>query len=249
MTVSFDLSGKNILVTGAGRGLGQQIADDLADHGARVFGTSRDAETSNAIAKRYGTAPLTYEARQLDQLDSFVERLFGEVGTLDALVNNAGVNIPKPSVDVSPDDWSTMIETNAAAPFFLSTAIGRQWLRRGEQGSIVNVASQAGIVAIEERAPYGASKAALIHVTKVLAVEWAPHNIRVNGVAPTFVRTEMTESTFARKDWADELLSRIPMGRLAEPDDVTGAVIFLLSDAARFITGQTLLVDGGYTLR
>jgi NAD(P)-dependent dehydrogenase (short-subunit alcohol dehydrogenase family) len=138
-----------------------------------------------------------------------------------------------------------MMETNAGSPFFLSTALGRQWLRRGEHGSIVNVASQAGIVAIEERAPYGASKAALIHVTKVLAVEWAQHNIRVNGVAPTFVRTEMTESTFARKEWADELLSRIPMGRLAEPDDVTGAVIFLISDAARFITGQTLLVDGG----
>lgn len=249
MTVSFDLSGKNVLVTGAGRGLGRQIADDLAEHGATVFGTSRDEDTANAISRRYGTAPLVFEARQLEQLDTFIEQVSAETGTLHALVNNAGVNIPKESVNVTIDDWSTMMETNLSGPFFLSTALGRHWVARGEHGSIVNIASQAGIVAIEERAPYGASKAGLIHATKVLAVEWAQHNIRVNGVAPTFVRTEMTESTLSRAGWGDELLSRIPMGRFGEPDDVTGAVIFLLSDAARFITGQTLLVDGGYTLR
>ena len=249
MTVSFDLTGKNILVTGAGRGLGRQIADDLADQGAQVLGTSRDSVTANEIAKRYGTQPIIYEAQHLDQADAFVAGVFDQVGTIDALVNNAGVNIPKPSVDVTVDDWRTILGTNLDAPFFLSTALGRQWLARGESGSIVNIASQAGIVAIEERAPYGASKAGLIQFTKVLAVEWAKNGIRVNGVAPTFVRTEMTEATLSRKGWGDELLSRIPMGRFGEPDDISGAVIFLISDASRFITGQTLLVDGGYTLR
>jgi len=249
VTVSFDLNGKNILVTGAGKGLGRQIADDLADHGARVFGTSREAATAAEIAKRYGTEPIVYEAQRIDEADTFIASVFEKMNTIDALVNNAGVNIPKPSLDVTAAEWETMMGTNLTAPFFLSTALGRQWLARGEQGSIVNIASQAGIVAIEERAPYGASKAGMIQFTKVLAVEWAQHGIRVNAVAPTFVRTEMTEATLSRKGWGEELLARIPMGRFGEPADISGSVIFLISDAARFITGQTVLVDGGYTLR
>lgn len=249
MSDLFDLSGKRVLVTGAGRGLGRALADALADRGAVVFGTSRDAETAAAIAERYNTIPLVLDAQDLDGAQHFIETLTGEVGLLDALVNNAGVNIPKPSTEVTSTEWNTVVQTNLSGPFFLSTAVARTWVATSTPGVIVNIASQAGIVAIEERAAYGASKAGLIHLTKVLAAEWAPEGIRVNGIAPTFVRTEMTASTLDRKDFAELLLARIPMGRFGEPEDLIGATVFLLSDASAFVTGQTLLVDGGYTLR
>lgn len=249
MSDLFDLSGKRVLVTGAGRGLGRALADALTDRGAVVFGTSRDAETAAAIAERYNTIPLVLDAQDLDGAQHFIETLTGEVGLLDALVNNAGVNIPKPSTEVTSTEWNTVVQTNLSGPFFLSTAVARTWVATSTPGVIVNIASQAGIVAIEERAAYGASKAGLIHLTKVLAAEWAPEGIRVNGIAPTFVRTEMTASTLDRKDFAELLLARIPMGRFGEPEDLIGATVFLLSDASAFVTGQTLLVDGGYTLR
>lgn len=249
MSDLFDLTGKTVLVTGAGRGLGRAIADALAERGAAVFGTSRDAQTAAEIAERYNTIPLVFDARNIDGAQEFIETLTGAVGLLDALVNNAGVNIPKPSTEVTSAEWNTVVDTNLSGPFFVSTAIARTWVATGTRGVIVNIASQAGIVAIEERAAYGASKAGLIHLTKLLAAEWAEQGIRVNGIAPTFVRTEMTAATLDRKDFAEQLLSRIPMGRFGEPEDLIGAVVFMLSDASAFVTGQTLLVDGGYTLR
>lgn len=249
MTVSLEVAGKNILITGAKAGLGRQIGDELAQRGARVFGTSRDEESARVIAERYGTPACVLDVQDLSTIEPFVDRVFSDSGGIDVLINNAGINIPKPSLEVTLDDWRSVVQTNLDGPFFLSTAVARRWVDSGSGGNIINIASQAGVVAIEERAAYGASKAGLIHLTKVLALEWASQGIRVNGIAPTFVRTEMTESTLARKEWAAELLSRIPMGRFGEPEDIVGAVILLASDASSMITGQTIVVDGGYTLR
>jgi NAD(P)-dependent dehydrogenase (short-subunit alcohol dehydrogenase family) len=142
-----------------------------------------------------------------------------------------------------------VFDTNLKGAFFLTTALARTWLSASQDAAVVNVASQAGLVAIEDRAAYGSSKAALIHLTKQLALEWAASGIRVNAVAPTFVRTELTESTLSQPDRAAELLSRIPFGRFGEPEDIVGAVLFLLSDAAGLITGHTIAIDGGYTIR
>jgi 2-deoxy-D-gluconate 3-dehydrogenase len=172
-----------------------------------------------------------------------------ESGGIDLLVNNAGVNVPKPALELTVEDWDTVFDTNLKGSFFLTTSLARHWMKSGTQAAIVNIASQAGIVGIEERAAYGTSKAGLIHLTKILALEWASAGIRVNAVAPTFVRTELTASTLSRPDWAAELLSRIPIGRFGEPEDIAGAVAFLLSDAAALITGHTLAIDGGYTIR
>jgi 2-deoxy-D-gluconate 3-dehydrogenase len=213
-----------------------------------VFGSSRTAATAREISERYGTPKLLLDVNDLASVQGFVDELERVSGGIDFLVNNAGINIPKPSIDVTAADWQTIQETNVQGPFFLATAFARNWIRDSRPGAIVNIASQAGIVAIEERAPYGASKAALIHVTRVLALEWAASNIRVNAVAPTFIMTEMTKSTLEKKEWSEKLLSRIPLGRFGEPDDIVGAVIFLLSDASALITGQTLVVDGGYTI-
>ncbi|MDR7084136.1 2-deoxy-D-gluconate 3-dehydrogenase [Arthrobacter ginsengisoli] len=205
--------------------------------------------TSRRIAERYGTPALAVEMTDPDSIKEFVAELTGLSGGIDLLVNNAGVNIPKPAIEVTAADWDTVFDTNLRGSFFLSTALARTWLDMERAGSIVNVASQAGIVAIEERSAYGTSKAGLIHLTKILALEWAPHRIRVNAVAPTFVRTELTESTLSRPDWAAELLDRIPLGRFGEPEEIVGAVAFLLSDAASLVTGHTIAIDGGYTIR
>jgi NAD(P)-dependent dehydrogenase (short-subunit alcohol dehydrogenase family) len=246
---NFRLDGKKALVTGAGRGLGKAIADDLAESGATVYGTSRDAATAQLISERYGTPPLAVDLSSAGNISGFAESLQQASGGIDLLVNNAGVNVPKPALELTEDDWDTVFDTNLKGTFFLTTALARHWVAAGTPGAIVNIASQAGIVAIEERAAYGTSKAGMIHLTKILALEWAAAGIRVNAVAPTFVRTELTASTLSRPDWAAELLSRIPIGRFGEPEDVAGAVAFLLSDAASLITGHTLAVDGGYTIR
>jgi NAD(P)-dependent dehydrogenase (short-subunit alcohol dehydrogenase family) len=246
--VDFRLDGHQVLVTGAGRGLGAAIADGLAGLGATVYGTSRDKESAREIAERFGTPPQVLDVSDVDALRAFVDELQTTSG-VDMLVNNAGVNITSPAIDVTEEDWDTVVDTNLKGSFFLSSALARTWLERGTSGSIVNVASQAGTVAIEERAAYGTSKAGLIHLTKILALEWARHGIRVNAVAPTFVRTELTAPTLSRPDWAAELLSRIPVGRFGEPEDVVGAVAFLLGDAASLVTGHTIAVDGGYTIR
>lgn len=245
----FRLDGKKALVTGAARGLGKAIADALAESGATVYGTSRDVESARLISERYGTPVLPVDITKPSQILQFADELTQESGGIDLLVNNAGINVPKPALDLTTEDWDTVFDTNLKGTFFLTTSLARHWMKSGTQGAIVNVASQAGIVGIEERAAYGTSKAGLIHLTKVLALEWAQTGIRVNAVAPTFVRTELTASTLSRPDWAAELLSRIPIGRFGEPEDIAGAVAFLLSDAASLITGHTLTIDGGYTIR
>lgn len=243
------LAGRTALVTGASRGLGLAIADSLAEAGATVYGTSRDRESAETIAERYGTAPVVLEARSADSVRSAVAAAVEHSGGIDLLVNNAGVNVPRPAVELTEADWDQVLDANLKGAFLLTTELARHWLRDGTPGAVVNVASQAGLVAIEERAAYGASKAGLIHLTKVLALEWAEQRIRVNAVAPTFVRTELTASTLDQPDRAAELLGRIPNGRFGEPEDIAGAVVFLLGDAAAMITGETLVIDGGYTIR
>jgi NAD(P)-dependent dehydrogenase (short-subunit alcohol dehydrogenase family) len=245
---NFDLSGRSALVTGAGRGLGKAIADGLAEAGAVVYGTSRDHDTALSITRRYGTPAAAVEMTDTATIrDTVASLLDHSGGGIDLLVNNAGVNIPKLAVEITEREWDTVLDTNLRGSFFLTTELAKSWLASSSPAAVVNIASQAGLVAIEERAAYGASKAALVHLTKSLALEWAP-TIRVNAVAPTFVRTELTESTLSRPDWANELRSRIPMGRFGEPGDIVGAVLFLLSDAAGLITGHTISIDGGYTI-
>lgn len=243
------LEGKKALVTGAGGGLGRAIADGLARRGATVYGTSRNAATRSELQDRYGTPGFAIDLADSTAVEDFVDRLLETAGSIDLLVNNAGINIPKPALDLTGADWDSVFSANLKGPFLLTTALARHWTRDGIPAAVVNVASQAGIVAIEERAAYGTSKAGLIHLTKILALEWAPMGIRVNAIAPTFVRTELTASTLSRPDWAAELLSRIPIGRFGEPEEVADAVAFLLSDAATLITGHTLVIDGGYTIR
>lgn len=247
--IDFRLDGHTALVTGASRGLGLAIADGLHELGATVYGTSREAASAAAIADRYGTSPVVLDVTDVASTRLSIEALFESGAQIDLLVNNAGVNAPAPALDLEPDAWDSVYAANVRGVFFTSQAVARHWTARATRGSIVNIGSQAGSVAIEERAAYGSSKAAVAQLTKNLALEWAEAGIRVNAVAPTFVWTELTASTLARGDWAGELLSRIPLGRFGDPAEIVGGVAYLLGGASSLVTGHTLAIDGGYTIR
>jgi NAD(P)-dependent dehydrogenase (short-subunit alcohol dehydrogenase family) len=168
-------------------------------------------------------------------------------GNIDILVNNAGITRDGLVMRMSEADWDAVLDTNLKGAFFAAQAAARHMVAGEEGGRIVNVASQAGVVGIEERSAYGASKSGIVLLTKVLAIELAPHGITVNSVAPTFVSTELTRATLEDPDWRERILSRIPLGRVGEVEDVAVAVLYLASPAAAMVTGHTLLVDGGWT--
>jgi NAD(P)-dependent dehydrogenase (short-subunit alcohol dehydrogenase family) len=249
MTLMFRLEGKRAFVTGASRGLGQAIASALAERGARVAVGELperlvDAE---AVAQRLGGVAVPVDVRQVASVRAAVDQAAGRLGGLDILVNNAGVNVPQPALEVTEEAWDTVLDTNLKGAFFTAQAAATRMRERG--GRIVNIASQNGVVAYPRRAAYCSAKAGMVNLTRLLAIEWAPHRILVNAVAPTFIETELTEVTLADPALRADILSRIPLGHLGVPDDVAAAVVFLASDEARMITGHTLLVDGGWTAR
>jgi NAD(P)-dependent dehydrogenase (short-subunit alcohol dehydrogenase family) len=249
MAAVFRLDGKRALVTGAGRGLGKSIAEGLAAHGAQVAVTEltdrlADAE---AVARAIGGLALPLDVREVAASRDAIARVTAAWDGLDILVNNAGMNIRQPAFEVTEDAWDSVLDTDLKGAFFAAQAAGRAMRERG--GAIVNVASQNGLIAYYERAAYCSAKAGLINLTRLLAIEWAPHQIRVNAIAPTFVETELTAQMLADETKRADVLSRIPLGRLATADDVAGAVVFLASDEAAMVTGHTLVVDGGWTAR
>jgi NAD(P)-dependent dehydrogenase (short-subunit alcohol dehydrogenase family) len=178
-------------------------------------------------------------------VQAVIDRVASEFGHLDLLINNAGLNIPQSVFDVDEASWDSVIDTNLKGTFFAAQAAARHMVSGG--GRIINVASQAGVVGIEERSAYGASKSGVLLLTKVLAIELAQHEITVNAVAPTFIATELTRSTLENPEWRERILSGIPLGRVGEVEDVVAATVYLASPAAKMVTGHTLLVDGGWT--
>ncbi|MDP9456451.1 MAG: 2-deoxy-D-gluconate 3-dehydrogenase [Actinobacteria bacterium] len=247
MSPSFRLDDKVALVTGASRGLGAGIADGLREAGATVVGTSRDPGSAAQVAERLGTPPVVMDVADVSSVREGVDRVASELGRLDILVNNAGVNVPQGLFEVDEASWDAVVDTNLKGTFFASQAAARHMVSGADGGRIVNITSQAGVVGIEERSAYGASKGGAITLTKVLALELAQHGITVNSVAPTFVATELTRATLENPQWRERILSRIPLGRVGEVEDVVAAAVYLASPAARMVTGHTLLVDGGWT--
>jgi 2-dehydro-3-deoxy-D-gluconate 5-dehydrogenase len=250
---SMRLDGKIALVTGAGSGLGQAIAVAVAEAGADCIATELPEKMDSAQATcaaiantgRRGLA-LPLMLPDLSSIDALVARAIEEFGRIDILVNNAGINIPRDALDISEDDWDRVLDINLKGLFFLSQRVARQMVGAGG-GKIINMASQNGVVGYYRRAAYCSSKAGIVNLTRVLALEWAKHKINVNAVGPTFILTPLTQSTFDDPMLREDLLKRIPLGRVGQPEDVVGAVVFLASPAADLITGHTLLVDGGWT--
>ena len=247
MSLSFRLDGKVALVTGASRGLGAGIADALKEAGATVVGTSREQDSAGRVAERLGSVAVAMDVSDVASVQDGVDRVASELGRLDILVNNAGLNIPQGVFDVDEASWDAVLDTNLKGTFFCAQAAARHMADGGEGGRIINVASQAGVVGIEERSAYGTSKAGAILLTKVLAIELAQYGITANAVAPTFIATELTRTTLENPAWRERIISRIPLGRVGEAEDVAAATVYLASPAAAMVTGHTLLVDGGWT--
>ena len=248
----FDVKGDVALVTGAARGLGRAIALAVAHAGADVALGLRDVKTGGELAREIEAMgrrvlPLQMDMSRLDQVSRAVEDTVRHFGRLDILVNNAGLSPESPAEDVREEVFDAMLAVNLKGTFFASQAAGRVMIRQ-KRGCIVNMSSQAGFVALPTESVYCMTKAAIAHLTKCLAVEWGKYNIRVNAVAPTFIRTPGTESVLEDPALKSKVIESIAaLHRIGEPMDVAGAVVFLASPAASLITGHTMLIDGGWT--
>jgi NAD(P)-dependent dehydrogenase (short-subunit alcohol dehydrogenase family) len=251
---SFALTGQVALVTGAARGLGHAIALALADAGADVALGLRRAGTADDLLRQIEamgrrTMDVQMDVTDLAQIGPAVDAVVDRLGRLDILVNNAGLGPSNLAEEVTEADFDLTMDVNVKGLFFASQAAGRVMIRQGS-GRIVNLSSQAGFVALPTEAIYCASKAAVSHLTKCLAVEWGRYGISVNAVAPTFIRTDGTADALADETFEAEVLERVAgLHRIGEPMDVAGGVVFLASPAASLITGATLLIDGGWTAR
>lgn len=243
------------MVTGAGRGIGQAIATALARAGARVALASRTTEeldhTAHSIEQAVGHMPLVVPTDVGDaaQVEALFDTVGSEIGDPSVLVNCAGQLLQRPLVDTTDAEWSEILTTNLTSAFYCCRAFGRSSLAAGRKGCVVTVSSVFGQVGVASFAAYSATKAALDGLTRALAVEWARSGVRVNSVAPGHLHTAMTETLLATEATTRHLLGRIPAGRLVTPAEVADLVVYLVSPSAEMITGQTIVLDGGYTIR
>ena len=246
------LAGQVAWVTGASRGLGQAMAVALARAGADVAIAARSvdalADTQAQIESLGRRAlPLALDVSHAAQCAPAAAEVAAWLGRLDILVNNAGVEEVRASLDVDEALWDRILDTNLKGAFFCAQAAARTMAARGEGGAIVNVCSLTSVRGIPTAVPYGASKSGLLGMTRALAAEWAPRGIRVNGLAPGYFRTALTEAFYQDEAWQQRMLERIPMKRFGQGDDLAGAVVFLASGASAYLTGQCLFLDGGTT--
>ena len=245
----FDLTGQVALVTGTSRGLGQYFARALANAGADLILTSRSRNsllTFESEIKNLGRRAVSLELDVRDQAS--IERMAAAAqeafGHIEILVNNAGCNVRKPALDVTWDDWNLILDTNLRGSFFVAQAIARHMIRKG-YGRIINIGSVTSVAGYAGLGPYGASRGGIRQLTMSLADDWGKHGITVNCLAPGWFQTEQNKVLYENSEWVEYLCDRIPLKRPGQPSDLDGAVVFLASESSRYVTGQTLLVDGG----
>jgi NAD(P)-dependent dehydrogenase (short-subunit alcohol dehydrogenase family) len=249
----FDLSGKVALVTASAQGIGSACALALAKAGADIIlgqriKTSDSDLTAEIRSLGRQVLPVQMNVAHLDEIQSAVDEAFAYYKHIDILVNNAGIGFPNPAENVTEKDFDDTLAVNLKGTFFTSQIVGKIMIRQ-RQGKIINISSQAGFVALPTESVYCITKAAISHLTKCLALEWAPYNINVNAVAPTFIETPGTRKWLDDPDFRQSVKNRIPLGRVGNPMEVAEPVVFLASPAASLITGATLMIDGGWTIQ
>jgi NAD(P)-dependent dehydrogenase (short-subunit alcohol dehydrogenase family) len=251
MNDNFDLSGKVAIVTGASRGLGQYFGRALARAGADLVITSRRISALTDFKQEIEdlgrrVVPVAVDVCNEADIQRMVDTCISAYGQVDILVNNAGLNIRKPSVEVTWDDWDTVLNTNMKGNFFCAQAVAKEMIKR-KYGRIINMGSCTSVFGMEGIVPYVTSRGGILQMTKGLAAEWGRHGITVNVLAPGWFKTAQNAVLYENKPWVDYITDRIPLGRPGQPNDLDGTVVFLASDASAYITGQIILVDGGFT--
>ena len=246
-----ELKDKTVVITGSSKGIGKDIALTFAKLEANVVISGRYKASLEAVLKemhKYNPKCIAVagDLSNISEVRNLIEKAASQFGTIDVLVNNAGVNIAKMAMEVTEEDWDTVLDLNLKTAFFASQAAAKYMLKQNN-GRIINIASQMAFVGYVKRAAYCASKGGLVQLTKALAVEWAKQGIRVNAVAPTFIETELTEKMFKDEAFKKDVDSRILLNGLSQPEDISGAVLYLASNLASFVTGETIKVDGGWT--
>jgi len=248
----FDLTDQTAIVTGSSKGIGREIALLLAESGANIALIARNKEELEEVSREIEklgrkALPIAFDLTNTNEIEEVVDQVYKHFGRIDILVNNAGINIPVPAEEVTIENWDLIMDINLKSVFFMSKAVGK-YMKLRNRGKIVNMSSQMAFVGYYKRSAYSTSKGGITQLTKALAIEWASNNINVNAIAPTFIETPMTKAMFDDLEFKNEVLNRIPLGRLAKTEDLFGAVIYLASNASNMVTGQTLIVDGGWTV-
>lgn len=246
-----ELENKTVIVTGGSKGIGKSIALTFAQLKANVVISGRNKRALEETLRELHEfndkcIAVAGDLSNIDEVRHLVDSAASKFGSVDVLVNNAGVNIAKPALNVTEEDWDTVLDLNLKTAFFASQTAAKYMIAQ-KSGRIINIASQMAFVGYIKRAAYCSSKGGLVQLTKALAVEWASEGVRVNAVAPTFIETELTTKMFEDKEFKKDVDSRILLDGLSQPEDISGAVLYLASNLANFVTGETIKVDGGWT--
>jgi NAD(P)-dependent dehydrogenase (short-subunit alcohol dehydrogenase family) len=246
----FSLKGKSGIVTGGGTGLGKAMATAVVQAGAEILIVGRRKEVLEEAAKEmnwFGGPAIPFQAdiTKMGDISTIVDKAMKEFGKIDFLFNNAGKGHPAPPEDYKESDWDEVLTTNLKGPFFLAQAVGRTMIAAKRPGSIINTSSIMAFITLKDTPAYPTSKAAISQLTKALANSWANYGIRVNAIAPGWFLTEISQRRFEDREWSSQIISRIPLGRTGETEELGGVAVFLASDASSYVTGQTIIVDGG----
>lgn len=247
----FNVNNKVALVTGGSKGIGYGMATALAKAGANIVVASRaDAERNSAVKDFLNLGVdaigIKTDVTKKEQIDDMIAQVLEHFGQIDILVNNAGMNVRKPVIEYTENEWDQVVDTNLKGIFLVGQAIGRQMVKQ-KKGSIINIGSVLSSTAWQEQAPYCSSKGGILQLTKVMALEWAESGVRVNAIGPAYIKTPMTEARLAEPEWYNKIMARTPLKRIGELEDLSGALLFLASEASSYLTGQMIYVDGGWT--